>query len=873
MKKLLTILGFVGLGLSGTQAQTTLNPGDIAFTGYASDNPDEFSFVLLKDITAGTQIYFTDCGWDSVNNAIRPNEGFFIWSTPVNLVTGTLINCNDAGGGKAYTCSIGETSNSTTNGGMQLSASGDQILAYQGDSLNPSFIGAINFNLAGWTSGGGSITSATSYLPTNLTNGTSAFHLGDFDNAYYKGDSINLLSTLKSDLYNSANWKDSSERINHDPSENGRQGFLEVSLTPQIRIYTSSYDYDFGQTMVNSPTTELSFTVGGQSLTANLVITAPSGFQVRELNGTYGTSVSLTPSNGVVNPTTVQVRFNPSVGGLNQTLMNITSTNAFTNQIRLTGEGITQPQVGYVLNSISPDEEDGIVNVGVYVMNKGNNTINVNLIPKLGLDVTAIENAHYSFVNGQMLTFDSNTGDTLYVPVQIIDDANSGPSIRRTRFGLNVIGADIVAGNDSLSLNIYENDYQVRSIASIKQLDADFLPLSLDSLFEVTGVVYGSNTRTSGYSFTIIDNTAGISNFAPGSASTFGYTATEGDSILMRGRLTHFNGLIQLDFLDTIILLQPGVSIKEPMVVTELNENTENEFVRINNVRLGTPIPTWDPGSSGRNYWVFSTVSSDSFQIRVLPTSSLANAAAPTGEFDVIGLGGQFDNSNPRNSGYQLVPRYITDILQDSLGAFDLVSPSNNTTLQIQGDPAQEATITWNTAEARFGLTPPTYTFMLDETTGDFSSPILSILSDNSGADTSLTLSFKDLADAFGTSLTPGNSLSLLWTVKAESGDNMEMAASTFLITFERGVLNTVVSIAPVLNLYPNPAKGSFNLDLNQAGGTLTLLNSAGQRVKELEITAAHSLIDVSDLNNGVYFVKVSQDGKQSVSRIVVSNR
>ncbi|TNE79304.1 MAG: T9SS type A sorting domain-containing protein [Bacteroidetes bacterium] len=873
MKKLLTILGFVGLGVSGASAQTTLNPGDIAFTGFSADNPDEFTFVLLRDLTAGTQVYFTDNGWDSTVQALNTTEGYFHWTTNVNLVTGTQITCEDVNSsGANYTCSIGETWNKP-GGSMFFSSSGDQILAFQGDTLNPSFVGAVNFGSTNWKDDGTAVNSNTSYLPTGLVEGTSTVSVGNVDNGLYRGDSLNMLATLKADLFNSSNWTNSASRTNFDPSENGRQGFLEVSLTPQIRVYTSSYDYDFGTTMVNVATSSFSFVVGAQSLTANLVLTAPTGYEVREQNGTYGTSVSLTPSSGVVNPTTIEVRFNPSTGGVNQNMLNITSTNAFTNQIRLNGEGISQPQVGFIANSLTKNEEDGLFDIGVYIVNKGSNTVDVNLVPKTGADVTAIENAHFSFVNGPMTTFDANTADTLYITVQLIDDANSGPSIRRTRFGLNLVGADVASTNDSLSLNIYENDYDVRSIASIKQLDADFLPISNDSLFEVTGVVYGTNTRTSGYSFTIIDNTAGISNFAPASASTFGYTITEGDSIMMRGRLTHFNGLIQLDFLDTIELIQSGVALKEPAVITAMDESTENEFVRINNLVLGTPIPTWDAGTSGRNYWAFSTVSNDSFQIRILPTSTLANAAAPTGEFDVIGLGGQFDGSNPRDAGYQLLPRYITDILQDSLGAFDLVSPANNTTIQVQGDPAQEATISWTTAEAKLGVNPPMYSFMLDLPTGDFSNPLLSLPSDNSGMDTTLTISYKALADAFGANLTPGNSLSLLWTVKATSNDNMEMAASSYLITFERGILNTVVSMTPVLNLYPNPAKGSFSLDLNENGGTVSLINAAGQAVKQLNIESAKSQIDVSDLTNGVYFVKVEQNGKQSVSRLVISNR
>ncbi|MDX1956395.1 MAG: hypothetical protein SFU20_12765 [Chitinophagaceae bacterium] len=74
---------FILLGFHLTaNAQTTLAAGDIAFTGYnADDNTvngpssnDDFSFILLKNITSGTSIYFTDFGWCSNTNAFQtPN--------------------------------------------------------------------------------------------------------------------------------------------------------------------------------------------------------------------------------------------------------------------------------------------------------------------------------------------------------------------------------------------------------------------------------------------------------------------------------------------------------------------------------------------------------------------------------------------------------------------------------------------------------------------------------------------------------------------------------------------------------------------------------------------------------------------------------
>ena len=46
-------------------AQTTLEAGDLAIIGFNSDNPDQFSFVLLVDVTANSEITFTDSGLKS----------------------------------------------------------------------------------------------------------------------------------------------------------------------------------------------------------------------------------------------------------------------------------------------------------------------------------------------------------------------------------------------------------------------------------------------------------------------------------------------------------------------------------------------------------------------------------------------------------------------------------------------------------------------------------------------------------------------------------------------------------------------------------------------------------------------------------------
>jgi hypothetical protein len=48
--------------------------------------------------------------------------------------------------------------------------------------------------------------------------------------------------------------------------------------------------------------------------------------------------------------------------------------------------------------------------------------------------------------------------------------------------------------------------------------------------------------------------------------------------------------------------------------------------------------------------------------MRIDADVDLYGTTAPTGAFDVVGIGGQYDFSAPHDEGYQLLPRYIADI-------------------------------------------------------------------------------------------------------------------------------------------------------------------------------------------------------------------
>ncbi|NEP89472.1 MAG: ExeM/NucH family extracellular endonuclease [Okeania sp. SIO2C2] len=170
-------------------AATTLSSGDIAIIGFNFDNPDEFAFTPLVDIGAGTEINFTDNGWQAAGS-FRANEGTFTWTAPTDITAGTIIN--------------------PTVSSIAFSVDGDQIIAYQGDSSNPTFIYGLNSqgNPGVWQSD--STSPNTSALPTGLVNGETAVALDEIDNAVYTGITSGTQAELLAALGDNSNWSGSN---------------------------------------------------------------------------------------------------------------------------------------------------------------------------------------------------------------------------------------------------------------------------------------------------------------------------------------------------------------------------------------------------------------------------------------------------------------------------------------------------------------------------------------------------------------------------------------------------------------------------------------------------------------------------------------
>ncbi len=85
---------------------------------------------------------------------------------------------------------------------------------------------------------------------------------------------------------------------------------------------------------------------------------------------------------------------------------------------------------------------------------------------------------------------------------------------------------------------------------------------------------------------------------------------------------------------------------------------------------------------------------------------------------------------------------------------------------------------------------------------------------------------------------------------------------------------STVVSINEFntlsFSLYPNPTSGLFTMNLADAS-KVEITNALGQLVFEKQLNAGEQAIDLSNVVEGVYFVKVNTGKQQGVKRVVIN--
>ncbi len=512
--------------------------------------------------------------------------------------------------------------------------------------------------------------------------------------------------------------------------------------------------------------------------------------------------------------------------------------------------------------------------------------------------------------------------DTISFAVNILDDSNIEGN-ENLVFTLTSASTSLTIGSPSTyTFTIADNDVFIPSYAipQVKGLNASFIPDSLNVMCKLQGTVLGVNTQTfattGNVAFTIHDGSVGFGVFGAGNKN-LGYTVNEGDVVRIIGTIGHFNGLAQINA-DSIVVVSTNATLPTPVVITTMDETTESQLIRMNDVTVVNPTQ-WTNAGSG--FTVDVTDGVNTIQLRIdADVADVYSAPCPVGTFDVVGIGGQFDNSAPHNGGYQFLPRYLADFIYPVPVTYDLaiteVMASSNDANTTISDDWFEITNYGSTSVNLGGFSwddnsylAGTVVFPNVSVAPGEALVVTQIDSANEAAFRSAwnlgpwvqVLFNEDFATAqpgfsangdgvalFDSSATPIEICRAEYTA-ALAGFSVEYdTACTYLGNAAVGVRGAYTSTGGDVgspgnqsigleerglrvSMHPNPTTGLVTITLPSEGSySVTVQNLNGQILANQTVDAASAQINLSGLARGIYLVVVQGETGQSTQRIVL---
>lgn len=364
----------------------------------------------------------------------------------------------------------------------------------------------------------------------------------------------------------------------------------------------------------------------------------------------------------------------------------------------------TTPTISFQASNYSFTEQNGVFFFNVQLNLSVPDTFAVEVRLAAGGSATPLSDFTW---NDTTIVFPQNTSLPITLRFGLVDDAISESPEQFSLVLANPTNGAVLGADDTLVVNILDND-QLPSllpyypIARVTTNDGQGVADSLRVNCELRGIVYGVDMRGgTGLQFTLIDYSGGIGVFS--TPKEFGYVVNEGDSLHIQGLITQFNGLTQIEP-DTLVLISQNNPLRTPLVVNNLDESTESELVRINGLRLVNPAQ-WP--ALGANANVTVNDGTNTFTMRIDADTDIDGSPAPTGVFDLIGLGGQFDSFSPFTAGYQILPRYLADILPVAPSGLAFVPTAIS---QVEGNATVNFTVALGTPQT----TPVGVTVELD---------------------------------------------------------------------------------------------------------------------------------------------------------------
>ena len=216
--------------------------------------------------------------------------------------------------------------------------------------------------------------------------------------------------------------------------------------------------------------------------------------------------------------------------------------------------------------------------------------------------------------------------------------------------------------------DIFIDSSRAITIADLRQNDEAGIPIHLNEVVTVSGIVtvadeFGSN----GPAYIQSDN-AGISIYGSDLVSQI----STNDVITITSPVGFYNGLTQLTYdSDTsAITIHTWKGAPDPTVVTipDISNQEWNGNEALEGVLLKLENMTFSEKGNFSAYSIYSVSDGENtFMVRIDESVNLVGKTIPSGSVNIVGVLSQYDSESPYNIGYYLLPRSTDDISGENI--------------------------------------------------------------------------------------------------------------------------------------------------------------------------------------------------------------
>jgi len=225
--------------------------------------------------------------------------------------------------------------------------------------------------------------------------------------------------------------------------------------------------------------------------------------------------------------------------------------------------------------------------------------------------------------------------------------------------------------NKYISLVIFFSCFNLfaQTIDSVRVNDSTGVPKNLGKVFTVTGLVTSTTQFNPNGPASLQDSTGGMAIYG----SSFTSKVLMGDSVRVTGVMTNYAGLAEMNPMQSYTILSHGHTVV-PKVVTISDivnqhwngvENLESVLIQLNNVKINS-----SGNFASASYSLTDSTGTLSGGLYIKKTiTSIIGTAIPTMPVTIIGvlIQNTYPNAAPYSTGYELQPRFISDIISPDL--------------------------------------------------------------------------------------------------------------------------------------------------------------------------------------------------------------